>query len=121
MFVATLGTPGAGCWLVEGPLDALALVRLSDLGLEDLRGAAVFGVAGAPAGFQLRACSVPGPVVLAPDPDAAGDRSVLNLGAVLASRHHPFRVCRPVQGMDWSDMVLEASLEKEMLHHENPV
>ena len=116
VFVAAVGRPGCGCWLVEGPLDAMALVRLGALGLEDLQGASVFGVAGAPAGFQLRACSVSGTVVLAPDPDPAGDLSVLRLGAVLASLHRSYRVRRPVPCMDWSDMALEASLEQEMLH-----
>ena len=116
VFVAAVGRPGCGCWLVEGPLDAMALVRLGALGLEDLQGASVFGVAGAPAGYQLRACSASGPVVLAPDPDPAGDKSVLRLGAVLASLHRVYRVRRPVPRMDWSDMALEASLEREMLH-----
>ena len=85
-------------------------------GSRTLQGASVFGVAGAPAGFQLRACSVSGTVVLAPDPDPAGDLSVLRLGAVLASLHRSYRVRRPVPRMDWSDMALEASLEQEMLH-----
>lgn len=115
VFTAAAGEPGCGCWLVEGPLDALALVRLGELGLEDLKGAAVFGVAGAPAGYQIRACGVSGPVVLAPDVDPAGDRSVLRLGAELGSLHWPYRVRRPVPGLDWSDMVLEAVLESEML------
>ena len=62
------GDVDRGVHLVEGPLDALALVHLARLGAVELAGA-VFGAQGTP-GFTSRACPGRGPVVLWPD--AAG-------------------------------------------------
>ena len=102
VFVATAGRPRAGCWLVEGPLDALGVVRLAAAGIIDLGGAAVFGVAGAPAGFQLRACWNDGPVTLAADRDQAGRDAMVRLGAQLRDADRGYRVCLPPPRMDWA-------------------
>ena len=113
VFSAAAGTPGAGCWLVEGPLDALALCRLDALGLVALDGAAVFGVAGVPGGFTLRACWAEGPVVLAPDGDEAGLDATLRLGAVLEEAGRAYSVRKLSSRADWSDMVRDVRNERE--------
>lgn len=115
VFVARYGQPGRGCWMVEGPLDALAVVRLAALGEIDLKGASVFGVAGVPAGFQLRACWWDGPVVMAPDVDPAGDFAILRLGVQLASARRPYRIERTVVGDDWSSLLRDLVVEREAL------
>ena len=76
------GDGDRGVHLVEGPLDALALVHLARLGAVELAAGAVFGAQGTP-GFTARACSGRGPVVLWPDADAAGSRAALRLRLVL--------------------------------------
>ena len=75
------GDVDRGVHLVEGPLDALALVHLARLGAVELAGA-VFGAQGTP-GFTASACSGRGPVVLWPDADAAGSRAALRLRLAL--------------------------------------
>ena len=76
------GDGDRGVHLVEGPLDALALVHLARLGAVELAAGAVFGAQGTP-GFTARACSGWGPVVLWPDADAAGSRAALRLRLAL--------------------------------------
>lgn len=112
VFEAAPGVPAQGCWVVEGPLDALALLRLAALGLLELCGAAVFGVAGAPAGFTPRACWAPGPVRVAPDGDRAGLAAAVRLGVGLARLRRRFAVRRAPSGMDWSDWARESALER---------
>ena len=75
------GDVDRGVHLVEGPLDALALVHLARLGAVELAGA-VFGAQGTP-GFTSRACPGRGPVVLWPDADGAGSRSAVRLRLAL--------------------------------------
>ena len=125
VFVAARGVDGRGCWLVEGPLDALAVCRLDALGQlcrldaagrlrpQPLAGAAVFGVAGVPGGFRARACWVPGPVVLAPDADEAGLNAALHLGAELGVERRSSVVTRPPYGTDWSDLAHDIGIERE--------
>ena len=113
VFCAVAGTSGAGCWLVEGPLDALALCRLDVLGLIALNGAAVFGVAGVPGGFAPRACWAEGPVVMAPDGDEAGLEATVRLGAALRDAGRANSVRRPPGGADWSDLARDAGNERE--------
>lgn len=113
VFVACPGTDGKGCWLVEGPLDALAVCRLSDLGRLSLNGAAVFGVAGVPGGFRARACWARGPVVLAPDGDKAGIDAAVQLGTELALQNRRYVVSRPSYGSDWSDLAHDDCVERE--------
>ncbi len=118
VFVAAAGRPGGGLWLVEGPLDALAVVRLSQLGVVDLAGAAVFGAAGAPAGFRRCACWASGPVVVSPDSDAAGDRAAHRLGLELALAGRSYRVYRAGPGADWSAVARMSAIEREAMAHE---
>ena len=125
VFSADGGTPGKGCWLVEGPLDALAVCRLDALGQlcrldacgrlrpQPLAGAAVFGVAGVPGGFRSRACWSRGPVVLAPDADKAGIDAALRLGTELGLQGRGHIVVRPPYGSDWSDFALDEGIERE--------
>ena len=114
VFQAFGGKPDRGCWLTEGPLDALAVVQLSRAGALDLAGAAVVGVAGT-AGFQVRAVHARGLVTLAPDRDAAGRRAAVRLGTALRIRGVAVRVRRPPVRMDWSDCALAAWQEREAI------
>jgi len=113
VFRADPGADGKGCWLVEGPLDALAVCRLDSLGLVALDGAAVFGAAGVPGGFRPRACWAAGPVVLAPDGDEPGVEAALQLGAELGLAGRAHAVHRPPYGTDWSDLAHDAGIERE--------
>ena len=125
VFCADPGADGKGCWLVEGPLDALAVCRLDAIGQlcrvdargrlrpQPVAGAAVFGVAGVPGGFRSRACWVRGPVVLAPDGDKAGIDAALQLGTELKLEGRGCIVSRPLPGTDWSDLVRDTGIERE--------
>lgn len=125
VFVADAGADGKGCWLVEGPLDALAVCRLDAVGGLGLKGsdgrvvrpsldsAAVFGVAGVPAGFRVRACWAPGRVVLAPDADEAGLDAAVQLGTELAMHDRGYIISRPEHGADWSDLAHDICIERE--------
>ena len=113
VFQAAPGAPGCGCWLVEGPLDALALVRLDALGVIALEGAAVFGVAGAPGGFTPRACWAPGPVRVASDGDEAGLEAAARLCLCLEDAGRAYTVRRAPRGLDWSDLARESAVERE--------
>ena len=115
VFQACAGEPDRGCWLVEGPLDALAMLRLAALGLVDLGGAAVFGVAGAPAGFTARACWARGPVRVAPDGDRAGVEAATRLCIELCLAGRPHRVHRAPAHLDWAAFAREGDLEREGL------
>ena len=113
VFVAASGGDGKGCWLVEGPLDALAVCRLDRLGRLSLGGAAVFGVAGVPGGFRLRACWARGPVTLAPDGDKPGIDAAVQLGTQLGLQDRAYVVSRPSYGCDWSDLAHDDGMERE--------
>lgn len=125
VFCADPGADGKGCWLVEGPLDALAVCRLDAIGQlcrvdargrlrrQPLAGAAVFGVAGVPGGFRSRACWARGPVVLAPDGDKAGIDAALQLGTELKLEGRGCIVSRPLPGTDWSDLARDTGIERE--------
>ena len=113
VFVADPGADGKGCWLVEGPLDALAVCRLDQLGQLSLAGAAVFGVAGVPGGFRSRACWARGPVTLAPDGDKAGIDAAMQLGTELGLQDRAHVVSRPRYGSDWSDLAHDDGIERE--------
>ena len=76
------GDADRGVQLCEGPLDALALMHLEQLGAVELAGGAVHGAPGV-SGFQLAACPGRGPVTLWPDADGAGIRAALRLRLAL--------------------------------------
>lgn len=113
VFSADGGVPGAGCWLVEGPLDALAVCRLDELGQLRVNGAAVLGAAGVPGGFRPRACWAVGRVVVAPDSDAPGLEAATRLGTELGLQGRSHVLSRPPYGSDWSDLAHEAGNERE--------
>lgn len=83
-----------GVHLVEGPLDALALVHLERLGDLTLHGGVVFGAQGTP-GFTARACPGRGAVVLWPDGDGPGETAAVRLKRELrrAGRDVAIRLC----------------------------
>ena len=113
---AAAGKPGRGQWIAEGPLDALAVVHLAHQGVIGLCGAAVIGVAGV-GGFTPRACHDGGPVTLAADPDAAGDRAAVRLGIALRLQGRRVQVRRPPDGMNWDDVARETALEREAIQN----
>ena len=99
------GDPVRGVHMIEGPLDALALVTLATLGtVPNLAGAAVLGAAGI-AGFTLRACHGPGPVTIWPDGDRPGRTAARTLRAALRRTGRPVRIVLVPAGMDWADLV----------------
>ena len=114
-----------GVHLVEGPIDALALLTLEALGLCDLRGAAVRGADGI-GGFTKRACEGTGPVVLHPDgarldednarwvPDAAAKAAHLAQTLELAGRGR-VRIERQPRGCDLADAAREAVMERRSI------
>ena len=118
VFCADAGTDGKGCWLVEGPLDALAVCRLDAMGqlyrvdadgrhcVQRLAGAAVFGVAGVPGGFRRRACWAPGPVVLAPDGDEPGVEAAIQLSTELRLHCRGHIVSRPPRGIEREGIIV---------------
>ena len=95
-------------WVVEGPIDALAIARLAAAG--------VVGVPGT-SGFKLAAVDgVDGAVVIAADGDAAGAAAAVRLAAALEAVGHPWRIVRPAAGAsDWGDAA-ELAVEREALH-----
>ena len=108
------GDVDRGVHLVEGPLDALALVYLARLGAVELAGA-VFGAQGTP-GFTARACPGRGPVVLWPDGDGPGERAAVRAKRALrrAGRDVAIRLC----GRDVTAWAVEFTSEREAIQDE---
>ena len=104
------GDVDRGVHLVEGPLDALALVHLARLGAVELAGA-VFGAQGTP-GFTAHACSGRGPVVLWPDADAAGSRAALRLRLALEAAGRRCTVRLAGAGGDVADWAVNEADER---------
>ena len=95
-------------WVVEGPIDALAIARLAADG--------VVGVPGT-SGFKLAVVDgFDGPVVIAADGDAAGAAAAVRLAAALEAAGRPWRIVRPVAGAsDWSEAAA-LTVDREALH-----
>ena len=108
------GDVDRGVHLVEGPLDALALVHLARLGAVELAGA-VFGAQGTP-GFTASACPGRGPVVLWPDGDGPGERAAVRAKRALrrAGRDVAIRLC----GSDVTAWAVEFTSEREAIQDE---
>ena len=119
------GDADRGVHLVEGPIDALALVTREALGLCDLAGAAVLGADGI-GGFTERACEGTGPVALYPDgarqreeggrflPEAEAKATRLAQGLERAGRGR-VRIKRQLPGRDLADEVQELVLERQAI------
>ena len=108
------GDGDQGVHLVEGPLDALALVHLARLGAVELAGA-VLGAQGTP-GFTASACPGRGPVVLWPDGDGPGERAAVRAKRALrrAGRDVAIRLC----GSDVTAWAVEFTSEREAIQDE---
>ena len=108
------GDGDRGVHLVEGPLDALALVHLARLGAVELAGA-VLGAQGTP-GFTASACPGRGPVVLWPDGDGPGERAAVRAKRALrrAGRDVAIRLC----GSDVTAWAVEFTSEREAIQDE---
>ena len=106
VFVAEPGRPGAGAWVCEGPMDALAVaVRERASGVPFLDGAAVLGVAGT-AGFRPAAVAgVAGPIVLALQGDGPGVARGRVLERRLVASGRSVRVLVASVGEDWAESI----------------
>ena len=110
--------PAAGVHVCEGPLDALALLSLEYLGVLDLHGAAVLGVAGT-SGLQAAAVAGwRGPVTLRAQDDRASVLRMLRLGFALRYGRRTVRVVRPAEGLtgtDWGDLAVIENAERKAM------
>ena len=115
VFVARAGAAGAGVWLAESALDALAVLALA---LPDAD-AAVLAAAGA-GGVRLAALPVDaGPVTVAAQNDPAGRAAALRIGIDLQARRRPWRVRMPHgDGADWADVAREVAAERAAIQWE---
>ena len=110
VFRARPGEPGAGLYICEGPLDALALTKLSDQQRVKLHSAAVIGVAGT-GGVTIRNLgSIHGPIRVSVDNDEAGDAAIERMIEELtvhgmAGRRRNHRPPSPYN--DWCDYLIE--------------
>ena len=123
------GDSDRGIHLVEGPIDAVALLTLEQLELVDLRGAAVLGADGV-GGFTERACEANGPVALYPDGarwdakkkrwirEAERKATMLAQALELAGRGR-VRIERQPRGCDLADATRDAVTERRAIQTED--
>ena len=105
VFVAVTGRPGAGAWVCEGPMDALALALRERASVPFLEGAAVIGVAGVGGLRPAAVAGVAGPVVLALQGDGPGVGAGRALGRRLRAAGRSVRVAPAGAGEDWAESV----------------
>ena len=110
VFRARPGDPGAGLYICEGPLDALALSTLCDRRDIELRGAGVIGVPGTGNVTIRNLGTIQGPVRVAVDNDKAGDAAVERMieeleACGMARRRLNQRPPAPFN--DWSDYLVD--------------
>lgn len=99
--------------VVEGPIDALAVVQL--LGIEALRGAGdtVIGAPGT-SGFSVEAVSsYPGPVTLWTDGDEGGYLAAIRLARALRRLGREVELRAAPEGQDWADVARDLAEERE--------
>ena len=118
------GDPDRAIHVCEGPLDALALVHLEQLGSANLHGGAVHGTPGV-SGFQLAACPGRGPVTVWRDRDTngQGQRAAAQLAGQLRQTGRRVTIHdAPWDGADlndWARAVVEDREEREAIQHES--
>ncbi len=98
--------PPADIWIVEGPLDALAL---TDWARRHRPEAAVVGVPGT-SGFRLEAVEAAPAnalIVVGADADEAGRDAAVRLGRELERAGRKWEARRPPDGGDWCDWALD--------------
>lgn len=114
VFWAAPGRPGGGAVVVEGPIDALAVLELDRLGVVTLGHRAAIGVAGV-GGFRLEAVDrIDGEITIAPDGDRAGVLAGAALRVALGRFGRVMRWAPTPGGGDWCDY-LEAETERRAL------
>ena len=118
------GDVDRGVHLCEGPIDALALMRLARLGAVELAGGAVSGAQGTP-GFTASACPGRGPVTVWRDRDTngQGQRAAAQLAGELRRTGRRVMIHgAPWDGADltdWARAVVEEREEREAIQHES--
>ena len=115
VFVARPGAAGAGVWLAESALDALAVLALA------LPPADVAVLAAAGAGGVRYGALPPdaGPVTVAAQNDPAGRAAAFRIGAALEVRRRPWYVRMPLgAGADWADVAGEVAAERAAIQWE---
>ena len=115
VFVARPGAAGAGVWLTESALDALAVLALA------LPPADVAVLAAAGAGGVRYGALPPdaGPVTVAAQNDPAGRAAAFRIGAALEVRRRPWYVRMPLgAGADWADVAGEVAAERAAIQWE---
>ena len=109
------GNPDGRVHLVEGPIDALAVVQV--LGLDTLRrtGDTVIGAPGI-SGFSVQTvASYTGPVTLWPDGDDAGYLAAMRLARTLRRLRRVVELRAAPAGTDWADVARELTEERETI------
>ena len=109
------GNPAGGVHLVEGPIDALAVVEL--IGLETLRrtGDTVIGAPGT-SGFSVQTVATrTGPVTLWTDGDTGGYLATLRLARALRRLGRSVELRSAPTGLDWADVAREMTEEREAI------
>ena len=109
------GNPAGGVHLVEGPIDALAVVEL--IGLETLRrtGDTVIGAPGT-SGFSVQTVAThTGPVTLWTDGDTGGCLATLRLARALRRLGRSVELRSAPTGLDWADVAREMTEEREAI------
>ena len=107
VFVARRGPSEGECWLTEGPVNALALVVLSDLGVKVPGDAAVLGVAGTAGMTAAAVAGFTSGVVVASDGDGPGWSAARDLILDLRRSRREVRPEPAPPGSDWGDVAAD--------------
>ena len=113
--VARHGDRTGRAHLVEGPIDALAVVELLGLDTFQRTGDTVIGAPGT-SGFSVQTVtSYPGPVTLWTDGDNGGYIAAMRLAQALRRLGRGVELRAAPEGQDWADVAREMAEEREAI------